>query len=163
MKKRAVCLLLLAAVAPTFAAETAPPPGFAACAAMQDAAQRLACFDQQMAPRAAPAKPAAPAAQPAPAASTAPSLGDDDLRKKPGAAEAAPDVHATITRLTNAGSTSFMVYLDNGQIWRHDDTYLGPFLRVGEAITITSGTLGSYRMTRDKSNSHNWIRVSRVR
>ncbi len=50
MKKSVVSLLLLAAATPAWPADSAAPPQdkLAACAAIQDSAQRLACFDQQM-------------------------------------------------------------------------------------------------------------------
>jgi hypothetical protein len=57
----------------------------------------------------------------------------------------------------------FNLYLDNGQVWRHEDSVQGEYLRDGEAITIEKGALGSYKLTRDAGKSRNWIRVTRVR
>jgi hypothetical protein len=61
------------------------------------------------------------------------------------------------------GSSEFILYLDNGQAWRHQDQVLGEYLRQGEAITISRAALGSYRLTRDAGSTKNWIRVTRIR
>jgi hypothetical protein len=178
MKRPVLSLFLLASAAPAWPAGTAvaPPDKLAACAAIQDSAQRLTCFDQLAQAPPVPAQPAAAAtppplaltsedktSQPARAAVATQSLGEDDLRKKADATAAKEAVHATISRLSTVGTSSYMVYLDNGQVWRHDDSYQGSFLHTGDAVTITRAALGSYRMTRDESKAHNWIRVSRVR
>jgi hypothetical protein len=60
-------------------------------------------------------------------------------------------------------ASDFIVYLDNGQAWKHQDVVLGEYLREGEAITISRAALGSYRLTRDAGKSKNWIRVTRIR
>ena len=72
-------------------------------------------------------------------------------------------MHARIQRLRAVAANDFIVYLDNGQAWRHQDASLGGYLREGEAITISKGTLGSYRLTRDAGNSKNWIRITRIK
>ena len=71
-------------------------------------------------------------------------------------------LHAHIAELKAAGSGRYLVVLDNGQVWRHEDAYLGGFLKTGEAVTISKGAMGSYRLTRDAGQSKNWIRVTRV-
>lgn len=69
---------------------------------------------------------------------------------------------ARITALDKAGS-AFFVSLDNGQVWRHENSTLGEYLKMGESVTITRAAMGSYRLTRDAGQAKNWIRVSRVR
>lgn len=105
-----------------------------------------------------PAAPAAPA-------TPAPSFGDEQLsrERRPAAAAEEQVLHAHLTSQSPAGGGLFNLYLDNGQVWRHQDQMLGPYLRDGEAITIEKGALGSYRLTRDAGKSRNWIRVTRVR
>ena len=72
-------------------------------------------------------------------------------------------MHANIERLRTVAASQFVIYLDNGQAWRHEDQVQGEYLREGEAITISKGTLGSYRLTRDAGKAKNWIRVTRIR
>ncbi|MEO8315567.1 MAG: hypothetical protein ABI645_12330 [Pseudomonadota bacterium] len=57
----------------------------------------------------------------------------------------------------------YVVTLDNGQAWRHQDSHQAEFLREGDAITITRAALGTYRLTRDAGRAKNWIRVTRFR
>lgn len=72
-------------------------------------------------------------------------------------------VKARIVNVRDAGAGTFVVSLDNGQSWRHEDEYLGSYLRQGEAVTITRSTMGSHRLTRDAGKAKEWIRVTRVR
>jgi hypothetical protein len=164
-----------------------------ACAGMTDSAARLACYDQEVAPlarevagRARASSPAArapePATAPASATATAPaptpatvpasaattsaaSFGQEQLprEQRPASKEENLTLHARLTSQKPAGPGLFNLYLDNGQVWRHEDQVQGAYLKDGEAITIEKGALGSYRLTRDAGKSRNWIRVTRVR
>lgn len=152
-----------------------------ACAAQRDAGARLACFDREVAPltgtTVAP-RPAtgAPVTLPAPApASTPPApstvpatpastYGQEQLpaSRKPQPSEAEQTLQAHIRDMRKVGSR-YLLELDNGQTWRHEDEYQGAFLVKGEAVTIRKGAMGSYRLTRDAGSARNWIRVERVR
>jgi hypothetical protein len=119
-------------------------------------------------PVSAPAKApvAAAAAAPAVAAPTsaASSFGAESLatkEQKP-LPEEQLKLHAKITSLRQQGTNNFYVYLDNGQVWRHEDIHLGSYLHQGDAVTISKATLGSYRLTRDAGASRDWIRTTRV-
>jgi hypothetical protein len=186
MKKSVVSLLLVAVACPALPAE----PSFdrlVGCADVKDSRDRLACFDREVAPlaiaRSRPApisapppvarnslSPAVPIAAPTPPAS-APlpvpktSFGEEQLQPKDRTSTPADEqaLHARIERIRAVSGSDFIVYLDNGQAWQHQDAVLGGYLRVGEPITITKGTLGSYRLTRDAGQSKNWIRVTRIR
>jgi hypothetical protein len=193
MKKSLVPLLLAAAVTQVFAAEAPTNADrLVDCTGLRDSAARLACFDREIVPFArsrvasaapqanAPAPPqarsvapaavsnAAPAAaSPPPApppADAVPSLGTEQLEstRRQRDQEQAPSLTARITTLREAGG-AYVVTLDNGQIWRHENQHLGSYLRQGEAVTIRKATLGSYRLTRDAGDSKDWIRVTRVR
>jgi len=73
-------------------------------------------------------------------------------------------MHARLTSQKELGSTrTFNLFLDNGQVWRHEDAPLGAYLRDGDAITITKHSMGVYRLTKDGAKSKNWIKVRRVR
>lgn len=179
MNKSAITFLLAAAASPGWPADSSGPAldSLIACSAIQDAGGRLACFDREIAPLAATrpraARPAAvvtapPApAQPRPETTPGParpSFGEEQLN----ASQRAPDgdeqvMHAHISELKPAGSGRFLVTLDNGQVWFHEDAFLGGYLKKGEAVTITRATLGAYRLTRDAGQAKNWIRVTRVR
>jgi len=163
-----------------------------ACAGVADSEARLACYDREVAPLAreiagrarapspAPPDPAssvaraavpvpapAPATVPAPVTATppTPSFGQEQLTREQGPAPRKEELtlHALLTSQKSVGAGLFNLYLDNGQVWRHEDQVLGPYLKDGDAITIEKGALGSYKLTRDAGKSRNWIRVTRVR
>ncbi|MEY2854524.1 MAG: hypothetical protein RL030_1656 [Pseudomonadota bacterium] len=187
-KKLALCLLIWATALPlAHAAAPAVLDGLIRCAAQVEPQQRLACFDREIAPHvvaqrpatstaplatAAPA-PAAPIVAQAsaplpqlPAATPAPTraLGEEQLPVDRQPVRQAEELALTarITSLDKAGS-AFFVSLDNGQVWRHENSAQGEYLKMGESVTITRAALGSYRLTRDAGQAKNWIRVSRVR
>lgn len=191
MKKSVVSLVLAAVSIPASAAEPAVDR-LVGCADIRDTRDRLACFDREVAPlvsaRARPAPPppavaatapTAPVAPVAPApaapaavtpatvapAPTARTFGEEQLQPKDRTPNAADQqtLQAKIERIRAVSASDFIVYLDNGQAWRHQDAVLGGYLRVDDAITISKGALGSYRLTRDAGSSKNWIRVTRIR
>ena len=179
MNKSAVAIAVLAVLAPAWAARAAAPSDtLLACGNLTDSQARLQCFDRELAKSrpaaatppaatksAAPAAPVAtPAAPAAAATATAASFGEEQLtkdQKKP----AEPNVmHAKLTTQRELGSSrTYNLFLDNGQVWRHENSDLGTYLKDGDAVTITKGTMGSYRLTLDAGKAKNWIRVTRVR
>ncbi len=191
MKKSCLTLAVALACQSLSALAASPDAGrdrLVACGAETDQARRLACFDREIAPFRTPAPPspvapaqgaASPPAPPAPAvqrpaappapivqapAPRAAELGEEQLKGKarPPSTENV-DLRAHITALRQVEGGTSSVTLDNGQIWKHEDSVLGSYLRVGDAVTIRKGTLGSYRLTRDEGDDKNWIRATRVR
>ena len=176
MKKSAVSLAVFAALTPAWQAQAATPSDpLASCGGITESQARLECFDRELAksrpaaatpPAAVPkaANPAPAAAPPvvAPAAAASASLGDEQLKKK---TDEPRELHARLTSQKELGSSrTYNLFLDNGQVWRHEDSHLGSYLREGEAVTITKASgLGSYRLTRDAGSAKDWIRVTRVR
>jgi len=186
MKKSVVSLVLAVVACPALPAESSMDR-LVGCADIKDSRDRLACFDREVAPLASARSRPTPSAPPVAVARTVPaptpppttpaapipsspapgakSFGEEQLQPK--ARSAAPEeeqvLHAHIQRLRTVTANDFIVYLDNGQAWRHQDAVLGGYLREGDAITISKGALGSYRLVRDAGGSKNWIRATRIR
>ena len=182
-RKLTVAMAVLLSTAQPGAAAV-PDAQLLACAGMADSTARLACFDRLVAPLArqvagpelpsnpamrgptlvAPPAPTAPA-RPASPPSAISAFGQEQLtpeqRPTPKAEELT--LHARLTSQKPAGGGFINLYLDNGQVWRHQDQVLGAYLRDGDAVTIEKGALGSYKLSRDEGKSRNWIRVTRVR
>ncbi len=167
---KGLILLCIVGAAPCLAAE--PLAGVLACREMTDAAARLACFDRETASLArasaapvAESKAEAPptAAAPIAAAATPPRRRHPRRRspeqkfglsasaivaKEQGAATHAAKetkLQARITALALAGNGRTLFTLDNSQIWRQleaDGTDM--MARLGDAVTISRGLLGSY-------------------
>jgi hypothetical protein len=101
-------------------------------------------------PAAAAATAAPVAAAPAAAATTAGPATDPaksfGLTKHPAPTEEGPDhIRAQVTRVDPGRFGDVRVSLDNGQAW----TFTGPdaLIRVGDAVTIRRGALGSFLLT----------------
>jgi hypothetical protein len=99
---------------------------------------------------------------PAPATATS-SFGQEQITVDKRQAAEDKTLHARLSSQKAAGGGYVNLYLDNGQVWRHEDRVLGAYLRDGDAVTIEKGALGSYKLSRDEGKSRNWIRVTRVR
>ena len=91
-------------------------------------------------------------------------IGEEQLAReqRPAPEKEELTLHARLSSQKAVGA-GFNLYLDNGQVWRHEDRVLGSYLKDGDAITIEKGALGSYKLSRDAGKSRNWIRVTRVR
>lgn len=100
-----------------------------------------------------------------PASPSAASFGDEKLSNKarPDLPEEERQLQAHISSVRSLPPDAYLVTLDNGQSWRHENMRQAEFLKVGDAITITRASLGTYRLTRDAGDAKNWIRVTRVR
>jgi hypothetical protein len=156
MKTRFAAVIL--AASPTLAAVPPAPSASpqVACADITDAAMRLECFDRSVAgARVPPATSAPPDVSPTAEKEPKQHMQSED--------HAADTVRARISGTRKANGGVYVITLDNGQTWRHESGSMEPYLKLGEAVTISKATFGSYRLTIDSGNSKNWIRVTRVR
>jgi hypothetical protein len=160
----------------------------AACAAIEDAAGRLACFEALVPAEPAPA--AEPAAVPAPAepaaAAVAPvaaksgasedasgvgksvagsaadgaeAFGEEHLD---GDAEKSPVLRATVVDVTRAWDDSLSFHLDNGQIWRQIEPRRFPYPKSGDfEVEIARGMMGEYRLR--VGGESRMVRIRRVK
>ena len=171
-------------IAPTVhAAAAALPESLRACRSLQDSLQRLVCYDREIAAQDAAvgtaAAPAAPAASVAPAApvaaapaaaapgvaAAAPQLGDELVSRKARPAKGSTEASLTagVTALREDHRGTWVISLDNGQVWRQQEVGLPFPLRTGETVRIDKGVLGSYMLTRVVEGWTRWIRVTRVK
>lgn len=166
MRTHVISAMLCLATAPLCMAAGEPAAGAQDCTAISDAAARLACFDaaaaRSRAPDAAPAS--APAPQTPPPASSASSLGEEQLRNRNTDRDAEERIlKARISESRRGAGGVYLLTLDNGHVWRHEQGSMAAYLKVGEAVTISPASLGSYRLTLDSGSAKNWVRVTRVR
>lgn len=156
-------VIALAATSPAFAAESpaASMDRVLACIGIPDATARLECFDRSVAATRAPPASTAPVSAPPPVVAQAKEEKEKEKEKPRASADEAVQAHITEARKASGGL--YLIMLDNGQTWRHEQGSMEPYLKVGEAVTIRRGTLGSYRLTLDSGNAKNWVRVTRIR
>lgn len=168
----AVALPALGSVPLTPSAAAAPsvdPGALAHCASMTAADERLACYDSLARPKSNPAPATPTAAAPAATAATAgsaaaaaaaaaPEAKSFGLTRHTPTAEEGPErIQAKVTRIDTDRLGNVRVSLDNGQAW----TFNAPdaLLRVGEAVTIRRGMVGSFLLT---TANHHTYRAQRA-
>jgi hypothetical protein len=137
------------------------PPSLRACMAERDDARRLACFDReaaQLGERSAATATAA-ASGAAPAAATPEPLTAEQrfgfrgevareaIAEKKAAAPQLERLESTVTAVARRGSIDWIVTLENGQQWAQISTGTPYTIRVGDAVTINPGALGSFLLT----------------
>jgi hypothetical protein len=161
--------------------------GLSRCLAMGDAQARLACYDdlaRSVAPPvthvAAPVAPTPPVVAPPPpqatfgvpnqATQTTPEqFGSDSLPKPAPEPAAAPkeidSIAATVTEYAKNPFGKFIVFLDNGQVWRQlqGDSGEARFNRKPEdnKVRIERGLLGSYTLL--LNDSAKTFKVERIK
>lgn len=144
------------------------------CSALPTPEERIVCYDKQFPPDReaatpdAPAAPSAPetadqpiAAQSAPVESHAPAAAppsDDDAYPSHRSFERVP-VESTIVAIHRRDHQSMIFLLANEQVWLQDSERGLP-IRVGDVVTIKSGTFGGYFLTNDGGTK---TRVRRIK
>jgi hypothetical protein len=165
-------------------AAAAPQSSLQACASIAADADRLACYDR-LAGRAVPSVPAHGAAPVAPAAAVPPpatasppvagaaaaappaapttspkeSFGLYEVEHpKPPPVAAATSLEARVVALGKSANGHMTVSLEGGAVWELDDS--DPLLAVGETVTISRATFGSYIMHTPSKRTHRARRLS---
>ena len=126
----------------------------AACVAVSDATQRLACYDALALPRQPPAPPQASTPPQSPAVLQPPTaqFGAEQLPRASNSAPAPENnsITATVNQISLTPFGRFVLTLDNGQIWRQLDADSAQFATPGNkataSVTISRGLLGSYNL-----------------
>jgi hypothetical protein len=90
-------------------------------------------------------------------------LQGDALRKKKAAAEPTPPPPDALTARVKSVSErplgELRIELDNGQVWIETEKHAGTALVAGEVVTLKSGRLGSFFLTRQSGPT---VRVKRL-
>ncbi len=146
---RTVTLAALLAIAPAFAAAAAGD-GLAHCAAIDESAARLACYDAlagRVPAKAAAASPAAPAANDPQDFG----LAQVQVRTAP---EGPKSIEVHVTQVIDNGVTRPSVVLDNGQTWTFTEAADDASLRPGDPVTIKRAALGSFLLVTPAKHSY---------
>jgi len=134
------------------------------CVGVKSSEERLACFDRHV-EAAKPNRDASPAPQQS-AAAAPPAARTDTVAGTPTstyapAAQAPPEIVATVTELHETVPNAWLITLDNGQVWRQN-TPQRFALKMGQRVTLRTSKWGtSYRLSADTLSG--FIQVERVR
>ena len=160
VSRRSLVALLIATpvgAVPTVSTADGPqrqplPAELLQCRSETDATRRLACFDREIA-RAAP---------------TAEErfgyrgeVARESIEREKAATPALERLQGKVESLSAQPSGDWVVTLDNGQMWAQVPTGTRFSLRVGDAVTITPGALGSFLLRKDSGGGS--VRVRRRR
>ena len=154
LARGAISLLALMVVAGAARASDARLESAEACARIAPDAERLHCFDGLFgsrpvsqaaeAPQAAPAPQATPAPQSAAAAEAAFGLPAAEIQARRSEPAAPTEISSRVGRVIQRGPEPPLLELENGQQWVLLESMGSVRFGAGDAITIRSGTLGSY-------------------
>jgi hypothetical protein len=153
-----IVLLCASVCMPTPSIGQASFDSLIACTEISAETARLACFDREM--RELGKNGPQPPTRAAPTAEQQFGLSSKQvLSLEAGPREAATVVHAHIASLTRAAYERQIFVLDNTQSWQQIELDPDFTARSGQAITISSGALGSFWLSTD---SHHRTRVKRI-
>jgi hypothetical protein len=183
MRRTALTLAIAAALAAVGTARAAggPQEDLAACGAIADPTERLACYDRVAGRPATPATPAAGAPKAAPAApqpvapvqpAAAPALAASPSAQAQGAAavasfgsyqsehpvtQVADSLSARVSAMGKTIDGQPTVTLEGGAIWLLDE--VDPLLAVGDTVTIKRGLFGSFLLETATRRVHHARRI----
>jgi len=128
----------------------------AQCAALEEPAARLACYDALTSQSSRPAAPALPAA---PAVPAAPAGAPDDTDSFGKPAKSGGTLTARIVGMPKEWQRGTQFKLDNGQVWQSvdDSSEYYPNVPENPEIVITHGMLG-YRMEIKAIRRRVWVK-----
>ena len=178
-------IIALVSLAPAFAAEQ--DPAVAQCRQIDDALERLACYDRATTPDTPVAveqrqmqeetvsKASKSAEQPSPKAADAAETaeetarpgrlrrwfrrdGDDRTRAKD---ERSGAITAEIVRVEELMLGNYQITLDNGEVWRENEYEPYASYVVGDRVTIKPGPMGAHALRNERTRQR--VRVRRVR
>ena len=136
------------------ATETLPEP-LRACAAMRNDIERLACYDKAVAH--IESGSAAPSAENMFGASTAIAPAQKNEREAKG--EELKHITGTVVSLSRSGSGLIILSLDNDQVWYQQDADVTLIVDIGDSVTISRASLGTFRLTDKRGRSSRFKRV----
>jgi hypothetical protein len=133
------------------------PPVLEPCVALLRDAERLACYDRAVAALRAGEKTAAVSAENMFGASASTQGNPEQGGVK---REELKQITAAVTSLRRSEDGMIILTLDNGQVWRQQDSDVRMMMAPGDVVTVIRASLGTFRIA-DKSGR--FSRFKRVR
>ena len=150
-------MLLSMAPALSQSADTLPAV-IEACASLRRDPERLACFDKAVAALKSGGRVEAVSAENmfgANSGNTPPASSTDDVHR-----EEIKTISGTVTSLRRTDDGMIILELDNGQVWRQQDSDVRMLVAAGDVVTIVRASMGTFRIG-DKTGR--FARFKRVR
>jgi hypothetical protein len=149
MRNGWIALLALGCWAAASAAESTLPEPLAACASLRRDGERLACFDKAVLElRQGGTGSTTVSAENMFGASRETAGASPESREVK--REELRQISGAVTSLRHTNDGMIVLELDNGQVWRQQDSDVRLLVSQGETVTITRASLGTFRLI-DKS------------
>jgi hypothetical protein len=134
------------------------PTAIEACSSLKRDSERLACFDQAVAALKAGKAATSVTAENMFGATQESSQAAPDLREVK--REELRQISGIVTSLRRTSDGMIVLELDNGQMWRQQDSDVRLMVATGDTVTIVRASMGTFRIA-DKSGR--FARFKRVR
>ena len=153
---RMMLAMALASVMGHADAQTAKPSSPEACLAIENDAERLACYDKAVAQLQNGTDSPPPSAENMFGANT-------DIVAAPGNRETQREelreIKGVVTSLRRADDGMIVLGLDNGQTWRQQDSDVSLTIDTGDSVTVMRASLGTFRIADKRGRSARFKRV----
>jgi hypothetical protein len=153
---RSLAAIILGTV-PVLAADPLPP-ALEACASLLRDSERLACYDKAVIALRAGLETADVSPENMFGANSDTNQAGTEPRDVK--REELKRISGTVTSLRSAGDGMILIELDNGQVWRQQDSDVRMMLSTGDVVTVIRASLGTFRIA-DKTGR--FARFKRVR
>lgn len=140
-------------------AAEALPVSMQACATLQRDSERLACFDRAVAVIQSGAESAAPLSAENMFGASSEVTGASG-NPQPVKREELKQISGTVTSLRHVDDGMIVLELDNGQVWRQQDSGVSLFVSTGDTVTVARAAMGTFRIA-DKTGRY--ARFKRIR
>jgi hypothetical protein len=134
------------------------PPAIEACASLRRDSERLACFDKAVGALRAGQSTSAVSAENMFGANSENAQTAAELRDAN--REELKQISGTVTSLRRTDDGMIVLELDNGQVWRQQDSDVRMLVTMGDKVTIVRASMGTFRIA-DKTGR--FARFKRVR
>ena len=126
------------------------------CVAMLRDAERLACFDKAIAQIQNGTETAAPTAENMFGANSGitPARGEREVKR-----EELREIKGVVTSLRRVDDGMIILEMDNGQVWRQQDSDATLVIDTGDPVTIMRAAMGTFRISDKRGRSARFTRV----
>ena len=131
------------------------PDAIKSCATMRNDTERLACYDRAVAH--IESGEAAPSKENMFGANTALATPKKPERETQG--EDLQQITGKVVAVSHAEGGSVILTLDNGQVWRQQDSDATLVIEIDDSVTISRASLGTFRLTDKRGRSARFRRV----
>ena len=131
------------------------PDAIKSCATMRNDTERLACYDRAVAH--IENGEAAPSKENMFGAST--SLATPKKPERETQGEDLQQITGKVVAVSHSENGSVILTLDNGQVWRQQDSDATLVIEIDDSVTISRASLGTFRLTDKRGRSARFRRV----